>query len=274
MTKTACLSRDLLKFLRGCDAEDLNVLVDYLTDNGRGRLALSTESKEALMSARARGARGAYSAADVERMVTELERFGGNSLVNFFRGGAGVAYEEIVKDVRDHVGAAPEVGETVESMELQVLARMLERAWEKMSAEERRVVRSVAGLAAASTATGAAVVQTFRKGGVGSFSLTLLIAHRLALQMTGQGFALATLNVGIARTVAALAGPIGWIVTGAWTAFELASPAYRVTLPCVVHIAYMRQKRTARICRKCMAPNPTDVVACRECGAKLPAPRA
>ena len=42
--------------------------------------------------------------------------------------------------------------------------------------------------------------------------------------------------------MAVFAGPVGWAVTAIWTIFDIASPAYRVTIPCVLHIAMLRQK--------------------------------
>nr|WP_321317172.1 ubiquinol-cytochrome C chaperone family protein [uncultured Campylobacter sp.] len=44
----------------------------------------------------------------------------------------------------------------------------------------------------------------------------------------------------IARIVGIYAGPVGWAITGAWTAVDLASPAYRVTVPACLLIAKLR----------------------------------
>jgi len=42
-----------------------------------------------------------------------------------------------------------------------------------------------------------------------------------------------------------------------WTLADLSSPAYRVTVPCVVQLAYMRQKMI----------NKSKVTVCEPCGA-------
>ncbi|HNE26607.1 MAG TPA: ubiquinol-cytochrome C chaperone family protein, partial [Pseudomonadales bacterium] len=39
-----------------------------------------------------------------------------------------------------------------------------------------------------------------------------------------------------------LSGPIGWAITGIWTAIDIASPAFRVTIPAVIQIAALRQQ--------------------------------
>jgi uncharacterized protein YaaW (UPF0174 family) len=42
------------------------------------------------------------------------------------------------------------------------------------------------------------------------------------------------------RFFAIFTGPIGWVLTGIWTAFDIAGAAYRVTIPCTITIAYLR----------------------------------
>ncbi len=42
-----------------------------------------------------------------------------------------------------------------------------------------------------------------------------------------------------------LAGPIGWVITGALVSINLAGPAYRVTVPACVLIAALRKKLKA-----------------------------
>jgi hypothetical protein len=66
-------------------------------------------------------------------------------------------------------------------------------------------------------------------------------------------------------------GPIGWAVTALWTLADLASPAYRVTVPCVVQIAYIRRQLIANAiygaCPECgEAVQKTDKF-CASCGA-------
>ncbi|GAA7127195.1 hypothetical protein HpBGD38_03260 [Helicobacter pylori] len=39
-----------------------------------------------------------------------------------------------------------------------------------------------------------------------------------------------------------LAGLIGWVITGVWTAINIAGPAYRVTVPTCVLVATLRLK--------------------------------
>ena len=79
---------------------------------------------------------------------------------------------------------------------------------------------------------------------------------------------------GLMKGISVFAGPIGWAITAIWAAFDMASPAYRVTVPCVVQVAYMRQKMKAAQapkCDKCGTPIGKGIKYCSECGKKVPA---
>ncbi len=47
------------------------------------------------------------------------------------------------------------------------------------------------------------------------------------------------------KTLGILAGPIGWVITGALVSINLAGPAYRVTVPACVLVATLRLKLKA-----------------------------
>ncbi|WRB40391.1 flagellar biosynthesis protein FlgG [Helicobacter pylori] len=52
-------------------------------------------------------------------------------------------------------------------------------------------------------------------------------------------------KVVLKKTLGILAGPIGWVITGALVSVNLAGPAYRVTVPACVLIAVLRLKLKA-----------------------------
>lgn len=52
-------------------------------------------------------------------------------------------------------------------------------------------------------------------------------------------------KVALKKTLGILAGPIGWVITGALVSVNLAGPAYRVTVPACVLIATLRKKLKA-----------------------------
>ncbi|MFG9747714.1 ubiquinol-cytochrome C chaperone family protein [Pseudomonas aeruginosa] len=80
------------------------------------------------------------------------------------------------------------------------------------------------------------------------YRTSTVIVNSMAQQLLGHGLRSAVVAGGTfagGRAVAALAGPVGWVIAGVWTAVDLAGPAYRVTIPCVLHIAMLRLKARA-----------------------------
>ena len=80
-----------------------------------------------------------------------------------------------------------------------------------------------------------------RNSGFVAYQIAVIVANAVAKMLLGRGLALAT-NAMLTRAVSIFAGPIGWILTGLWTFADLAGPAYRVTIPSVIYVAYMRLK--------------------------------
>ncbi|MDU9764411.1 flagellar biosynthesis protein FlgG [Helicobacter pylori] len=58
-----------------------------------------------------------------------------------------------------------------------------------------------------------------------------------------------------------LAGPIGWVITGALVSINLAWPAYRVTVPACVLVATLRKKLKAEQETKLKAEQETKLKA-------------
>ena len=71
------------------------------------------------------------------------------------------------------------------------------------------------------------------------------------------------------RALSVALGPIGWAITGLWTLADLSAPAYRVTVPCVLQVAYIRQKlimQATHVTCACGTAIPHTVKFCPECG--------
>ena len=86
-----------------------------------------------------------------------------------------------------------------------------------------------------------AIQGIYRAGGFKSYQLTLVIVNAVMKALIGRGLSFAG-NALLTRTMSILAGPIGWAITGVWTAVDIASPAYRVTVPAVIQVAFLRRK--------------------------------
>lgn len=76
--------------------------------------------------------------------------------------------------------------------------------------------------------------------GFAMYKIALIIANTIAKMLLGRGLSLAV-NASLVRTIGAFAGPIGWVITGLWTLVDVAGPAYRVTIPAVIQVAFLRQ---------------------------------
>ena len=125
-----------------------------------------------------------------------------------------------------------------------ILRKILRDSFEKMSPEERAAVLKelgVSDLSMLGPAADATLIAAGRFGGFVTYRLALIVANAVSKALLGRGLPLGA-NATISRTIGMLLGPIGWVVTGVWTLADMASPAYRVTVPCVIQIAYMRQK--------------------------------
>ena len=66
----------------------------------------------------------------------------------------------------------------------------------------------------------------------------------------GRGLSLAA-NATFVKALSVFAGPIGIAVTALWTIMDIAGPAYRVTIPCVILIAAFRHEMRLKEYRNC-----------------------
>jgi len=125
---------NLAEVLSTADVDDLAVLVDHITDKGEGRISLSSETCKTLTDAKSAGP---IDEATRALIAEELQRFGGNSLFNLMRGGAGVPYREILCDVASHVKARHNPKSDCAQIEIAILEAVLEQSLGKMSEEEK-----------------------------------------------------------------------------------------------------------------------------------------
>ncbi len=233
-----------LTFLATCSSEDLDPLVGYV---------LSARSSTLAAHEKYRANKGNHAVyADV--VVDEIRRFGGNSLVNVVRRD-GVTYATIVRDVADNLGVKYEPPTStdvqfVEDLEVKILTALLERGIEKMSDADRGTLEDEfrrAGVKEFTFSSGVPVGLMLVQGGVQlsgflAYRIAVIVANAVARQVLGRGLSLAA-NASLTKLLGVFAGPVGWGVTGLWTVVDLSGPAYRVTIPVVCQVGYLRQKQ-------------------------------
>lgn len=266
---------DLVPLLRSADNEDLAILVEFIMKASTSELGETPDFKH--LNPRAIHEPPVYDGNHNEYaddISAEIQKFGGNTIINFFRKGRGVPYSEVLRDVADKLGVNYNESADAATIEGQIQIKVLEQAYEKMDDAQRKDMLDAVetehkgGVPAALPVM--AIQAAIRLGGFAAYQLALIVANAVARQVLGHGLRLAA-NAGIARVMGVLAGPIGWAITILWTILDIASPAYRVTIPCVLQVAYIRQKDLVSTCptEGCSAINSKSAKFCQSCGNKL-----
>jgi uncharacterized protein YaaW (UPF0174 family)/GTPase SAR1 family protein len=180
-----------------------------------------------------------------QQIADRLRRMGSNDIASLFRGGDGVAYEEVVFDVGEKLKAkGVSRSNTIAQNEELIIEKVFADTLDSMSEEEKRVLfRSmnldVKEVPLASSAAVLMPILLRQFGGFATYRIAVIVANMVSRALLGSGLSFAT-NAVITRTVGTLLGPIGWIATGAWLAVDLAGPAFRKTVPAVLYVAALR----------------------------------
>lgn len=185
------------------------------------------------------------------RIAEELQCYGGNSFANFFRN-EGVLYKEILCDACDHLKVNYNEESPTSLIEQNMLSKLLKDSLEKMSGREIKELCDGLGMTNIDKVIGenkqvliASVLTLFKAGGSHSYALAVSVADAMVRQTLGHGLSSVVGKVALKKTLGILAGPIGWVITGALVSINLAGPAYRVTVPACVLVATLRKKLKA-----------------------------
>ncbi len=235
-----------LEFLGEMKSKDLHDLVESVTKDkdGDSRLTEELTSKDIYKNNYPNHSK--Y----WQLVAAEIQCFGANSFVTMLRGGEGVPYREVLEDVCDKAKVNYNKKQSIAAIENQLLIKLLGDAAGKMSEADRKEFAKLIGLNAVKALSPesmmAAAQTAFVAGGFQSYRMALMVANGVSRALLGRGLTLVA-NATLTRTLGIISGPIGWAVTGAWTAIDLAGPAFRVTLPAVIHVALLRKKHQAEI---------------------------
>lgn len=230
-----------LEFLSKVSSSDMDGLVTTLTHDKDGSVRFTEELTGAVEYKRHHPNHAAY----WELVAAEIQSFGANTFATLFRGGKGVPYKEVLCDVCDKLKVNYSSKSSVDMIEQNLMMKIISDALDKMSPEEVRELAEDAGVpdfgALSKDAAMAAFIAIFRAGGFKSYQILVIVVNAVLKALIGRGLTFAATGA-MTRTASILAGPIGWVITGLWTAFDIASPAYRVTIPAVIQVAVLRQK--------------------------------
>lgn len=263
---------ELIPLLRSATSEDLGILVEFI-------LKASTAELGSVPDFRRNNPRAFENIYDGDHSIyaddiaAEIQKFGGNTLANIARGGKGVPYSEVVRDIAEKLSVSYGKNTDTATIETHIQIKIMEKAYEKMNNDERaEFLKSLGALPDSGVIPSAlpvmALQTAIRLSGFAAYKLAAIVANAIARFILGRGLSFVVTGQ-LMRTISAFAGPIGWAVTILWTIVDIAGPAYRVTIPCVLHTAYLRQKALMISCPSCDETNSKESKFCNSCGNKL-----
>mgnify|MGYP002588094421 CR=1 FL=1 len=228
---------DLL-FLQQARNEDLKTLVDILTHDTNGEIRISEQltNTDAYLYCYPNRLNRMW-----KEIAGELQHYGGNTLMNLYRG-KGVAYREILEDVCRKMHVSLYDWENTVTLEKRLLKKICHEVVVHMSEKELRdlaVQLNIENKNPQKYMLVFALQIAIKKGGILFTRLALYITQMITKALLGCGLSFFGANV-ICKTLGLLGGPIGWVATIGWSMIDLASPAYRVTIPAVLQVSCMR----------------------------------
>ncbi|WRE27638.1 DUF3944 domain-containing protein [Helicobacter pylori] len=232
-----------LEFLKRLSSNDLKDLFDALVYDKDGEKRLT----EGLTLSEEYKRHGNDYAKYAERIAEELQHYGANSFASALRG-TGVLYREILCEVCNKLKVNYNKKSDTTLIEENMLSSILQKSLEKMSDEEIRELCDELGVKNTNKlgkqALSTAALTLFKMGGFKSYQLALIVANAVIKAIFQRGLSLGA-NAALTRGLSILTGPVGWIITGVWTAIDIAGPAYRVTIPACILVATLRLKAQA-----------------------------
>ncbi len=216
-----------LKFLSNCNNDQLQLLCDMLTydpKDGKKRYTETLTQRASYLS---------YYPSEMKKMlpavIDEYQKFGGNTIANMLRG-HGVSYRVILRDVCKALDMKCSDADSVETMEIALLKRTAQKLAESLSEED-------------------ASIEVLKNDIIRFCNNELDCPDRVigvlllsfAPKLTQMGLSIVYTSVGRGLIARLPLGPAFWIVGGVWTLFDVASPAFRVTIPATIIIACLRR---------------------------------
>lgn len=204
---------DILKLLKRVDNQYIDYLVDVITDNGNGRIALSSSIKDLLLAEKAEQD---YSEEGLRHLLHELQEYGGHSLVNIFRSEP-LLYSELLTDTHKKLNGLDSKKKTDLQKEREIVLSLFGDEWQSLEDHERW-----------KRCTETKVVTGFFK-----------MQDNLNFDEKGVAIGLST-AASAAAFVALRMFPATAIVSTLALASKSVGEAYRITIPFVAHIAMLK----------------------------------
>ncbi|CAB3823145.1 hypothetical protein LMG26686_00559 [Achromobacter mucicolens] len=188
-------------------------MVDVLTDEGKGRMALSSSIKDLLLTQKAAKA---YTELGLRNLLHELQEYGGHSIVNLFRSEP-LPYEDLLTDVHKKLNGKNSDKKSAWDKEQEIVLSLFGENWECVEDHDRW-----------SRCTETRVVN-------GLFNMQ----ENLNVDANGRVFALSAAASAAVFAAMRLSPPIA-VASTLGLAVQSISEAYRITIPFVAQIARIK----------------------------------
>lgn len=230
-----------LIFLQHCENDDLTLLENILINDPKDKKPRLAQELTSCPE---------YKAYHPDRkkywrsIAAELQTFGANTLVTkIIRQGQGVQYREVLIDICKKHKVNFNKNSSTEKIEMNLLLKIMERTLDEMAQEERNQIASDLEIKVVNPTTQVLMMTMQASINLSGFAAYKLATTTMYTVLKAFGFvAPMPTYLLLTQAMKVFSGPIGWTLSLGWLASDIASPAYRVTLPACIVVAYMRQK--------------------------------
>lgn len=233
----------LEKLLKAASHEDLQILADIITDEGKGRLSLSDAVKQKILKNKKNNTLHSI----VGDLAREICSFGSNTVLSFV-GKRNTEYSVVVRDVAKKLGAKTPKGASIIDLEELIIREVLKKVLAKSSSDVVSFLESEGfkldkeRLKEIQKKGDMTAMVSFLFTFVGPYGLSRLVIMGIASGMAiGVGAGGAVMGAAVVARAPTLLNPVGVVLSAAWIAYGVSGPAYRVTVPAVVCVAAIRQ---------------------------------
>jgi uncharacterized protein YaaW (UPF0174 family) len=219
-----------LIFLKDCSNEQLKALVDILVfdNDGKKRHTENLSNSQAFAECYP----GKIQAL-IPLIVDEIQRFGGNTLLNIVRG-HGVPYREILEDVCDRLKVNYNKNLSTDLLEAELLKKVAVTVIEKMTDDDIKKFNE--------NLDKTRLIDAVMHNNNSAIASIIAIVVALISKQAAQKGAIILFGRALAPRVAIMAVPVVNAIVAAFTLKDVASPAYRVTVPFVITAAFTRRQ--------------------------------
>ncbi len=174
-----------MAFLKRLSSSDLKDLFDALVYDEDGTLRMNEELTNSTEYKRY----GRDYAKYPKKIAEELQCYGGNTFINFFRN-EGVLYKKILCDACDHLKVNYNESSSTSLIEENMLAKILKDSLERMSKKDLEELRHELGMTNIDKMIGknkqvliASVLTLFKAGGSHSYALAIAVADAMVKKL-------------------------------------------------------------------------------------------